>query len=165
MPFLAVTRGGVADVVRARTPRSGLWVGADVLSAIEVQRLRADGIEITVFDRPVRTVGEIEDAIPTLSEHHPGEPVWVESLPETYNPTSSDYGSAFLRQEFIVGVRLQRNESVVVVSGPHSGERGILIGLLGLEPEPEFVVRTESGHDIHVLQPVLDRVRRLPSSE
>ena len=136
-----------------------------MLSAIEVQRLRADGIEITVFSRPVRTEDEIEDAMSTLSEHHPGEPVWVESLPETYNPTSSDYGSAFLQQEFIVGVCFQRNESVVVVAGPHAGERGILVGLLGLELEPEFVVRTESGHDIHVLQPVLDRVRRLPSSE
>ena len=136
-----------------------------MLSAIEVQRLRADGIEITVFSRPVRTEDEIEDAMSTLTEHHPGEPVWVESLPETYNPTSSDYGSAFLQQEFIVGVCFQRNESVVVVAGPHAGERGILVGLLGLELEPEFVVRTESGHDIHVLQPVLDRVRRLPSSE
>jgi len=157
MPFLAVTRGGVADVVRARTPRPGLWVGADVLSAIEVQRLRDDGIEIAVFSRPVRTEDDIEDVISTLSEHHPGEPVWVESLPETYNPTSSDYGSAFLRQEFIVGVRFQRNESVVVVSGPHSGERGILVDLLALEPEPEFVMRTESGHGIHVLQPDFDR--------
>lgn len=157
MPFLAVTRGGVADVVRARTPRSGLWVGADVLSAIEVQRLRDDGIEIAVFSRPLRTEDEIEDAMATLSEHHPGEPVWVESLPETYNPTSSDYGSAFLRQEFIVGVRFQRNESVVVVSGPHSGERGILDSLQGLEPEPEFVMKTESGYDIHVLQSDLDR--------
>ena len=156
MPFLAVTRGGVADVVRARTPRPGLWVGADVLSAIEVQRLRDDGIEIAVFSRPVRTEDDIEDVISTLSEHHPDEPVWVESLPETYNPTSSDYGSAFLRQEFIVGVRFQRNQSVVV-SGPHSGERGILVDLPALKPEPEFVMKTESGHDIHVLQPDLDR--------
>lgn len=134
-----------------------LWVGADVLSAIEVQRLRADGIDITVFSRPVHTKDEIEDAISTLFEHHPNEPVWVESLPTTYNPKSSDYGRAFFWREFIVGVRFQRNESVVVVSGPHVGERGIIVSLLGLEPEPEFVMKTESGYDIHVLQPDLDR--------
>jgi hypothetical protein len=152
MPFLAVTRAGVASVAQATSPMSSLWVGADVLSEVEVQHLRASGVVVSVFIHSVRTREEIEDAVPTLSEHHPGEPVWVESLPENYNPRSSEVGQAFLWHEFIVGVNYQHNESVVVVSGPHSGERGSLVSLVSLHPEPEFSLEAESGQDIHVRQ-------------
>ena len=157
MPFLALTRAGVASVAQAKGPSSSLWIGADVLSEVEVQRLRASGVEVSAFTHPVRTRDEVEDAIPTLAEHHPKEPVWVESLPETFNPRSSEFGQAFLWQEYIVGVDYRHNETVTVASGPHAGEHGSLVCLASLEPEPEFTLEAESGQDIQVRQSSLVR--------
>lgn len=157
MPFLALTRAGVASVAQAKGPSSSVWIGADVLSKVEVQRLRAAGIEVSVFIHSVRTRDEVEGAIRTLAEHHPNEPVWVESLPEVFNPRSSDYGQAFLWQEYIVGVDYRHNESVTVASGPHAGTQGSLVSLVTLEPEPEFTLEAETGEDIQVRRSSLVR--------
>jgi hypothetical protein len=157
MPFLALTRAGVASIVQDSLKPACLWLGSDVLSEVEVETLRAAGTEISVFIHPVRTEAEIEDAVPTLREHYPNEPVWVESSPETYNPRSSDFGQAFLWQEYIVGVTYKHNEYVAVVSGPYAGEQGSLVSLVGLEPEPEFTLEAESGQDVQVRQSNLAR--------
>lgn len=157
MPFLALTRAGVASVVQAEGPSSGLWIGNDVLSEVEVQRLRAAGIEVSVFIHSVRTKDEVEAAIPTLAEHHPNEPVWVESLPEKFNPRSTEFGQAFLWQEYIVGVDYRHNELVTVAAGPHAGEQGSLASLVSLDPEPVFTLEAESGQDIQVSQSSLIR--------
>ena len=157
MPFLALTRASVASVVQNRTPPACLWIGCDVLSDGEVQKLRLEGTDISVFIHPVRTKEEIEDAVPTLREHHPDEPVWVESVPERCNPRSSEPGQAFLWREYIVGVNYTHNESVAIVSGTHAGERGSLVSLVSLKPEPEFTVEAESGQDIQVRQSSLKR--------
>ena len=134
-----------------------LWIGSDVLSEAEIQKLRAMEREVSVFIHPVRTPDEIEDAVPTLREHHPDEPVWVEALPESYNPRSTDIDQAFLRQEYVVGVEYRHNESVEVVSGPHTGEQGSLASLVSLEPEPEFIMEAASSQDIQVRQSSLGR--------
>lgn len=152
MPFLALTRAGVACVAQATGLSSSLWIGFDVLSDVEVRQLRAAGVEASVFTHPLRTRSEVEDATPTLSEHHPDQPVWVEVLPDTCNPRSSDYGQAFLWREFIVGVDYAHNDYVTVVAGPHAGVRGCLVGLVSLEPEPEFTLEADSGQDVRVLQ-------------
>lgn len=114
-------------------------------------------MSISVFIHSVRTGDEIEDAISTLREHHPNDPVWVEATPESYNPRGSDPGQAFLWQKYIVGVNYTHNEHVGVASGPHAGERGNLVSLVRLEPEPEFTLAAESGHDIQVNQSSLAR--------
>ncbi len=157
MPFLALTRAGVASVVQDNPKSACFWVGSDVLSKVEVQKLRATGMEVSVFIHPVRTYDEIEDAIPTLREHHPNKSVWIESSPQNYNPRSSDIGQAFLWQEYIVGVNFMHNEPVVVASGPHAGEKGSLVSLVSLEPEPEFTLEADSGQDIQIHQSNLAR--------
>jgi len=157
MPLLALTRAGVAGAVQNNEQADPIWIGSDVLSETEIQQLRAAGREVTVFIHAVRTSDEIEDAIPTLREHHPNSTVWIEATPENYNPRSSDIGQAFLWQEYIVGVHFRHNEPVVVVSGSHTGERGSLVCLVALEPEPEFTLESESGQDIQVRQSMLAR--------
>ena len=152
MPLLALTRAGVASFVHGIPQSACLWIGSDVLSEVEIQKLRTMELEVSVFMHPVRTREEIEDAIPTLREHHPNEPVWIEALPESYNPRSTDVGQAFLWQEYIVGVEYRHNASVEVVSGPHTGEQGSLVSLVSLEPEPEFILEAESRRDINVPQ-------------
>jgi hypothetical protein len=157
MSFLALTRGGVASVVQDNPKSACLWVGSDVLSEVEVQKLRAAGLEISIFIYPIRTENEIQDAVPTLREHHPTQTVWIEEVPESYNPKSADIGQAFLWREYIVGVKYTHNEPVAVVAGPHAGEQGILVSLISLEPEPEFILEAESGQDIKIRQSSLAR--------
>jgi hypothetical protein len=157
VPFLALTRSGVASVVQDDRQSCSLWIGSGILSEVEVQNLRSAGFDVSVFIHAVWTDEEIEDAIPTLREHHPNEAVWIEATPESYNPRSSDIGQAFLWQEYIVGVHFMHNESVTVTSGPHAGSQGSLVSLVGLEPEPEFTLEAESGKDIQVLQSSLKR--------
>ena len=150
MPFLALSRAGVSSVVQASSKTSLLWIGADVLSEVEIQALRATGVQISVFVHSVRTEDEIEDAIHTLREHHPNEPVWIEARSENANPRSADFGQAFLWQEYIVGVNYTHNQLVRVASGPHAGKQGSLVSLVSLEPEPQFTLEAESGQDIQV---------------
>ena len=157
MPFLALTRAGVQSVVQDQPKSACLWIGSNVLSQAEIQNLRTSGVDISVFIRSVQTDDEIEDAIPTLREHHPNQSLWIESSPESYNPRSSEVGQAFLWREYIVGVNYKHNEFVAVVAGPHTGERGSLVSLVGLEPEPEFTLEAESGQDILVRQSSLSR--------
>ena len=157
MPLLALTRAGVASFVQGNPKSACLWVGSDVLSEAEIEKLRTLNLEVSVFIHPVRTHDEIEDAIPTLREHHPNEPVWIEALPDNYNQRSADIGQAFLWREYIVGLEYQHNDSVEVISGPHKGERGSLVSLVNLDPEPEFILEAESSQDIHVLQSSIAR--------
>jgi hypothetical protein len=157
MPFLALTRAGVASATHAKSACSSLWIGADVLTEAEVRRLRAMGIEVSVFIHTVRSKDEVENAVSTLAEHHPKEPVWVEALPESFNPASSEIGPAFLSHEYIVGVDYRHNESVAVASGPHAGEQGSLVSLVSLEPEPVFTLEAKSGKHIQVYQSSLVR--------
>ena len=157
MPFLALSRAGVASAVQVSPTRARLWLSSDVLSEVEIQALRAMGAEISVFIHPVRTEDEIAEATHTLREHHPDEPVWIEAKSENSNPRSTDFGQAFLWQEYIVGVHYMHNEFVRVVSGPHTGVQGSLVCLVSLEPEPEFTLEAESGQDIKVNQSALAR--------
>jgi hypothetical protein len=157
MPLLALSRAGVAAAVQNNTQADQIWIGSDLMSEAEIGQLRAAGIEVSVFIHAVRTKEEIEDAVPTIREHHPNSTVWIEATPESYNPRSSDIGQAFLWQEYIVGVNFRHNESVAVVSGAHAGEQGSLVSLVSLEPEAEFILEAESGQDIQVRQSNLAR--------
>jgi hypothetical protein len=155
--YIAITRAGVASVVQAGGDANPLWIGSEVLSEAEIAHLRASGIELAVFVHPVRTSADIEDAVSTLREHHPNQAVWVEAIPSSFNPRSADFGQAFLWREYIAGVDYQHNEYVLVTTGPSAGTRGSLVALLALSPEPEFILESEFGADIHVHQSALVR--------
>jgi hypothetical protein len=89
MAHLATTRAGVAEFL-AGGAKGHLWIGNNVLSDEEVRILRRQGSSITMFTSQVKTLAEIEGAVPILREHHPNEAIWIEHLPEGANPKSSD---------------------------------------------------------------------------
>ncbi len=157
MPFLALSRSGIAAFVSYGHKATALWLGAGVLSQVEVTALRALDFEVSTFIEPVRARTEVEDAIPTLQEHHPNEPVWIESEPESPNPRSADIGQAFLWREFIVGVSFLHNQQVQVVNGPHAGMSGVLVSLVSLEPEPVYLLEGAAKQDLEVKQSWLAR--------
>jgi hypothetical protein len=66
--------------------------------------------------------------------------------------TKAAIGNAFLAHQSSPGVYFSHNDHVRVVSGPYSGEYGSLIGILTLEPEPVFMLESESAGDIQVTQ-------------
>ncbi|MDN5536594.1 hypothetical protein [Comamonas sp.] len=59
---------------------------------------------------------------------------------------------AFLNREPIAGVNFEHDDFVLVLSGMHAGNKGSLVSLLYLAPEPIFVLELESGFDIEIKQ-------------
>jgi hypothetical protein len=82
MVFLVMTRRGFESYCQLSTGTSAhLWISAGVLAPEELSQLRARGGNVTDFSSQVRP-GDLDamaDAISTVREHHPHEPLWVES--------------------------------------------------------------------------------------
>ena len=56
-----------------------------------------------------------------------------------------------------VGVRFALNEPVVIQAGPLAGTLGVVVSLVGLDPEPVYTVELGVGtRDVHVLESALD---------
>jgi hypothetical protein len=54
-------------------------------------------------------------------------------------------GDRWLAGERLAGVNFAQNDAVEIVSGSEAGERGAIILLLDLEPEPLYLVELGSG--------------------
>ena len=84
MVFFALTRLGYNELLGhlGKAP-SPLWVNEGVLSDSELEQLRLAGAEVTNFTSAIdpRSISAVEDAIHTVQEHHAGEIVWVEHVP------------------------------------------------------------------------------------
>lgn len=81
MPHFALTRQGYDQliIVFGGRPPSPLWINAGMLSTSELTVLRAQGLEVTEFSRPIPLEDQgLDDAISTIKEHHPSSPVWVQ---------------------------------------------------------------------------------------
>jgi len=80
MVFLATTRRGYESFTTLN-PDANLWVSGGVLTTEELAQLRARGLKITDFTHEISSgePEEIADAISTIREHHPGEPIWIEA--------------------------------------------------------------------------------------
>jgi hypothetical protein len=78
--FLATTRRGYESFTTLNAD-ADLWISGGVLTAEELTQLRARGLKITDFTHEISTSepDEIADAVSTIREHHPGEPIWVEA--------------------------------------------------------------------------------------
>jgi hypothetical protein len=63
-----------------------------------------------------------------------------------------DIGQAFLDHTPIPGVLFEHNDYVRISGGAHAGKSGSLVTVLGLEPEPKFLLELESGFDVEVMQ-------------
>ncbi len=81
MVIFAITREGFLQV--EPLVRSGtciLWVGDGVLTQEEITDLRGREVEVTNFSYSIspESKEEIDDALQTISEHHPNTRVWME---------------------------------------------------------------------------------------
>ena len=81
MVFLICSRRGYDQLLGllGRSP-SPVWIGDGVLSPGELQKLRDSGVDVTNFSHPIDPSknDDVSSAVETISEHHPGQIVWVE---------------------------------------------------------------------------------------
>jgi hypothetical protein len=54
-------------------------------------------------------------------------------------------GDRWLAGDAIEGVLFARNDAVIVSDGPNSGERGTILLLMGIRPQPTYLVELGSG--------------------
>ena len=61
-----------------------VWVGASVITQKHLDILRESNIDITDFSYVINPENdqELDVALSTIAEHHPGERVWVECKPK-----------------------------------------------------------------------------------
>ena len=152
MPYLAKTRAGVQAFLTAGNADRPLWIGSEVLSQAEIEGLRGQGYRLSVFVQALSLKNEIEAAVSTVEEHHPGETVWMEQARRDANPRSANVGQAFLWREWILGVKFQHNDLVELTAGEHKGAKGSLVALIAIAPEPIYLVELESGFDHEIGQ-------------
>jgi len=78
MTFLVLTRKGYDDLAaRSEHFSNTLWINLGVLSPAELATLRSSGIEVTNFNRHI-DASNLSEAVATIREHYPDQPVWVE---------------------------------------------------------------------------------------
>lgn len=86
MVFLVLSRQGYDDLTRqfSRVP-SPIWINTEILSDAEMGSIRASGCCLTnfLFRIDPSSLDEIADAVDTVRQHHPGDSIWVEQLPDT----------------------------------------------------------------------------------
>jgi hypothetical protein len=83
MVYLALTTRGARDaLIVLRKVEDSIWLNCGVLSKEEIEQLRANGHDVTVFTRPIDLADReaILDAVATVDEHHPNETIWSEEL-------------------------------------------------------------------------------------
>ncbi len=81
MIIFILTKEGFNDLSRfAKENKHPIWVGHGVLSQAEIGDLRTNGVNLTEFTYRISHNDQeaINAAINTISEHHPGERIWVE---------------------------------------------------------------------------------------
>lgn len=81
MIFLAITPSGLADAVKSATEKDHVWCGCDAMPDEQREALRT---KVTVFSysfTDAKAADDLQGAIWTMEDHHPGHTVWVEQLP------------------------------------------------------------------------------------
>jgi len=83
MVYLAIApKAAFSAIQLAAGTKCFVWVGSDVISKSEHDRLIASGVEVTRLSYPLAnaTPEVIADALATFEEHHPGETIWVQHV-------------------------------------------------------------------------------------
>lgn len=62
-----------------------LWLNFGVLTPLEINELRKSNYNVTEFLKPINTndYAALEAAIETVQEHHIGQNIWVEYVPNS----------------------------------------------------------------------------------
>ncbi len=76
MVFLAITPAGLAQAFQVASAGDAIWCGAAAITEVDFQASR-DG-RLTRFDYEVG-VDDLECALDSVREHHPGQMIWVEA--------------------------------------------------------------------------------------
>jgi len=80
MVFLAITPQGLADALEvAKANSSSVWCGSDAIGEAEYSTRHGTNLSRFIYPLSGQPRSVIEGAIDTISEHHPGETIWVES--------------------------------------------------------------------------------------
>lgn len=68
-------------------------------------------------------------------------------------------GDRWLAGESVPGVTFGHNDAVEITEGEHVGEKGTIILLMALHPEPRYLVQLQEGRrDVRVRQSALRRM-------
>jgi hypothetical protein len=84
MVFLSLDRSSALEAIAlAKVSGHSVWVGSDAISEAEHQAFGEQGVKLTRFVFPLEGVDStrVQDALATVTEHHPGEVVWVQHCP------------------------------------------------------------------------------------
>ena len=82
MVYLVLTRAGFDEVRSRLQPADVVWTGRSVLSPKEIDALRGQGVDLTVFSHEMDATDSSAAAGWTLAvaQRHPGQPIWVEQM-------------------------------------------------------------------------------------
>ena len=82
MVFLTLTPVGLSEAIVLANGQFPVWCTADAITESEFSVLAAENVTRFVYSvsGPNPTMA-MADAIETISEHHPGQRVWVEHAP------------------------------------------------------------------------------------
>lgn len=84
MVFLAISPEGLQRALQlASEANLPIWCGTDAISEPDYAKLAGRNVSRFVYPLRGASAQALQDAIDTIAEHHPGEPVWVEHLPPT----------------------------------------------------------------------------------
>jgi hypothetical protein len=80
--YLVLTRAGFDEVRPRLQPADVVWTGRSVLPAKEIDALRGQGVDLTVFPHEMDPTDSSAAAGWTLrvAQRHPGQPIWVEQM-------------------------------------------------------------------------------------
>ena len=79
MVFLVLTKQGFQKVQKeVKINNLIIWVNNNILSENELTLYRNQGFQITNFFYTINSTDTIEEALTTISEHHPNEPIFIE---------------------------------------------------------------------------------------
>ena len=83
MAYLVLTAAAAQEALKlAGRSRCAVWINCDALSSEEVERARAEGLNISRFTYSIDSsdLESVADAVETIREHYPGEVIWVEGV-------------------------------------------------------------------------------------
>ena len=79
MVFLAITPEGLQRALQlAGDTGLPIWCGSDAISDTDYGKLAGRNVSRFVYPLLSASAETLQDAVDTIVEHHPGEPVWVE---------------------------------------------------------------------------------------
>jgi hypothetical protein len=82
MVFLALTPAGLFEAIALANGEVPVWCTAEAISESEFSELAAENVTRFVYSTSgPNPMIAVADALETISEHHPGQRVWVEHAP------------------------------------------------------------------------------------